>query len=168
MPFVAEDCAALLQVGNFAVWINNDTEYEVNVRAVTDLLQDDAARRRLPFMIWRDASVQHFQVRPGYLPTVPHLIEGSRSTDSTAPVLRRTPATTTARGSPLSACPSAARQMPSRCSRTAAWSPRTLSCRCACPCCLRMLEAAQVIPLRLMDACKGVEAAGSAAARCIL
>ena len=54
-------------MANFAVWINNDTEYAANLRAVTDYLQRDDNRARLPFLIWRDASVQHFQVRQALL-----------------------------------------------------------------------------------------------------
>ena len=61
---------APLQVGNFAVWINNDTEYEFNLRAVTDYLQQEGVRARLPFLIWRDASVQHFSASPHLSPTL--------------------------------------------------------------------------------------------------
>ncbi|BDA42198.1 hypothetical protein COCOBI_03-0850 [Coccomyxa sp. Obi] len=50
-------------VGNFAVWINNDTEYAVNLGRVADYIR--SAPGRLPYIIWRDASVQHFQTHTG-------------------------------------------------------------------------------------------------------
>ena len=49
-----------LQIGNFAVWINNDTEYATNIAAFGKTYKSMAPK--LPFFIWRDASVQHFQV----------------------------------------------------------------------------------------------------------
>lgn len=49
-----------MQVGNFAVWINNDTEYADNIAAFLKTYRSMADR--LPFFIWRDASVQHFSV----------------------------------------------------------------------------------------------------------
>ena len=51
----------LWKVGNFAMWINNDTEYAVNLGRVADYIR--SAPGRLPYIIWRDASVQHFQVQ---------------------------------------------------------------------------------------------------------
>ena len=50
-----------MQIGNFAVWINNDTEYEYNIEAFSKTYKKMV--HQLPFFIWRDASVQHFQVR---------------------------------------------------------------------------------------------------------
>lgn len=50
----------LIQVGNFAIWINNDTDYAVNMGRVADYIR--SATGRLPYIIWRDASVQHFEV----------------------------------------------------------------------------------------------------------
>ena len=50
-----------LQIGNFAVWINNDTEYEYNIAEFSKTYKKMADQ--LPFFIWRDASVQHFSVR---------------------------------------------------------------------------------------------------------
>lgn len=47
-------------MGNFAVWINNDTEYAENIAAFSKTYKRMA--KELPFFIWRDASVQHFQV----------------------------------------------------------------------------------------------------------
>ena len=52
------------QVSNFAVWINNDTEYDTNLAAVAAYLSTGDHLKRLPFMVWRDSSVQHFQVPP--------------------------------------------------------------------------------------------------------
>lgn len=49
-----------VQVGNFAIWINNDTDYAVNMGRVADYIR--SATGRLPYIIWRDASVQHFEV----------------------------------------------------------------------------------------------------------
>ena len=69
-----------IQVANFAVWINNDTEYEFNLRAVTDYLQQEGVRSQLPFLIWRDASVQHFSVPPLLLcpaPLYKYLLQSS-------------------------------------------------------------------------------------------
>ena len=57
-----------MQVGNFAVWINNDTEYADNIAAFSKTYKRMADQ--LPFFIWRDASVQHFSVctsRPKFL-----------------------------------------------------------------------------------------------------
>jgi len=53
--------AMSLQIGNFAVWINNDTEYEQNIAAFLKTYKTMV--NQLPFFIWRDASAQHFQVR---------------------------------------------------------------------------------------------------------
>ena len=63
-----------LQIGNFAVWINNDTEYETNIAAFSKTYKTMV--NQLPFFIWRDASAQHFQVRQifGYI----RLLLGSR------------------------------------------------------------------------------------------
>ena len=58
-----------LQIGNFAVWINNDTEYETNIAAFGETYKRLAPQ--LPFFIWRDASVQHFQVGT-CLPSYPY------------------------------------------------------------------------------------------------
>ena len=51
-----------VQVANFAVWINNDTEYDTNLGAVAAYLTRGDHLKRLPFIVWRDSSVQHFQV----------------------------------------------------------------------------------------------------------
>ncbi|KAK9901586.1 hypothetical protein WJX75_003489 [Coccomyxa subellipsoidea] len=50
-------------VGNFAIWINNDTDYAVNMGRVADYIR--SATGRLPYIIWRDASVQHFETHTG-------------------------------------------------------------------------------------------------------
>ncbi|EIE20684.1 hypothetical protein COCSUDRAFT_57252 [Coccomyxa subellipsoidea C-169] len=50
-------------VGNFAIWINNATEYAVNMIRVANYIR--SATGRLPYIIWRDASVQHFQTYTG-------------------------------------------------------------------------------------------------------
>ena len=61
-----------LQIGNFAVWINNDTEYETNIAAFGETYKRMAPK--LPFFIWRDASVQHFQVHTR-LPDCPRMLQ---------------------------------------------------------------------------------------------
>jgi hypothetical protein len=54
-------CTCNVQVANFALWINNSTEYQVNLAQVAGFLK--SATGRMPFIVWRDASVQHFQVQ---------------------------------------------------------------------------------------------------------
>ena len=44
------------------MWINNDTEYDTNLATVAGYLTTNNNLKRLPFLIWRDSSVQHFQV----------------------------------------------------------------------------------------------------------
>ena len=49
------------RLATLLVWINNDTEYEMNIEAFSKTYKEMV--HQLPFFIWRDASVQHFQVR---------------------------------------------------------------------------------------------------------
>ena len=52
-----------IMVVNFAVWINRAAELEENVRMWAGFYQRE--KKRLPFVIWRDASVQHFDTPTG-------------------------------------------------------------------------------------------------------
>ena len=60
MKELCDRCSVSVQIGNFAVWINNDTEYAYNIAAFSKTYKEMADQ--LPFFIWRDASVQHFSV----------------------------------------------------------------------------------------------------------
>ena len=60
MKELCDCCSVSVQIGNFAVWINNDTEYAYNIAAFSKRYKEMADQ--LPFFIWRDASVQHFSV----------------------------------------------------------------------------------------------------------
>ena len=52
-----------IMVVNFAVWINKAAELEENLSLWADFYRRE--RQRLPFVIWRDASVQHFDTPTG-------------------------------------------------------------------------------------------------------
>eukprot|EP00884_Botryococcus_braunii_P023107 jgi/Botrbrau1/9480/Bobra.0252s0098.2 len=52
-----------VMVLNFAIWINSRQEYERNVSAFANYYQ--AHKEELPFTIWRDSSVQHFDTPTG-------------------------------------------------------------------------------------------------------
>lgn len=61
-----------LQVMNAALWTNNATEYARHMRDVSDYIRQQRSGQ-LPFFIYRDSSVQHFQVgiAPGWNPQMP-------------------------------------------------------------------------------------------------
>ena len=65
MLFYMELCDAnlhvILQVMNAALWTNNATEYTRHMRDVSDYIRQQRSGQ-LPFFIYRDSSVQHFQV----------------------------------------------------------------------------------------------------------
>lgn len=48
-------------VANFALWINEEDKLRAHLAAVTDYVAAHADS--LPFIVWRDSSVQHFNVR---------------------------------------------------------------------------------------------------------
>ena len=48
---------------NFAVWLNSHAELRENAKIWADFYRDH--HRELPFIIWRDASVQHFDTPTG-------------------------------------------------------------------------------------------------------
>ena len=50
-----------LQVMNAALWTNNATEYTRHMRDVSEYIRQQRSGH-LPFFIYRDSSVQHFQV----------------------------------------------------------------------------------------------------------
>lgn len=50
---------------NFAVWVNVADEYSGNLAMWADYYERH--RAQLPFVIWRDASVQHFDTPTGAL-----------------------------------------------------------------------------------------------------
>ena len=49
------------QLANFALWINKEPELRANLTAFASYVAEHA--ERMPFFIWRDSSVQHFNVR---------------------------------------------------------------------------------------------------------
>lgn len=52
-----------IMVLNFAVWINSAAELQRNVTVFSDFYEK--YRTVLPFIIWRDASIQHFDTPTG-------------------------------------------------------------------------------------------------------
>jgi hypothetical protein len=52
-----------VMVLNFAIWINKEQEYRDNIRMFADYYR--ANKDTLPFIIWRDSSVQHFDTPTG-------------------------------------------------------------------------------------------------------
>ncbi len=55
-----------IMILNFAVWINKAEELAANVMMWAEYYQ--RFRDSLPFTIWRDASIQHFDTPTGALP----------------------------------------------------------------------------------------------------
>ena len=53
--------SAARQLANFALWINKEPELRANLTAFASYVAEHA--ERMPFFIWRDSSVQHFNVR---------------------------------------------------------------------------------------------------------
>ena len=45
------------------MWINKEEEYQENLRAFANYVHMHPAN--LPFMVWREASVQHFETHTG-------------------------------------------------------------------------------------------------------
>ena len=52
-------------VENFAMWLNNAGEYDEELRQFAEAYRE--RKHELPFFIWRDASVQHFDTPTGAL-----------------------------------------------------------------------------------------------------
>lgn len=55
-----------IMVLNFAVWVNREKELEDHVRLWADTYM--RLKDSMPFIIWRDASVQHFDTPTGVCP----------------------------------------------------------------------------------------------------
>ena len=60
---ISHDVWTTAQVGNFALWINNATEYAVNLELMRKYVAKH--KKQLPFMLWREASAQHFTTPTG-------------------------------------------------------------------------------------------------------